>query len=101
MLTRKTTYGIRALVNIARAGERALSVADIAEREGIPQKSRCRSVPAPVTARRGRPCRRRVRRPTACSARWLCPMSCRTRGRPTHRCLKPRRRVTSRTQSCL
>ena len=38
MLTRKTTYGIRALVNIARAGERSLSVAEIAEREGIPQK---------------------------------------------------------------
>ena len=37
-MTRKTTYGIRALVNIARAGERSLSVADIAEREGIPQK---------------------------------------------------------------
>ncbi|HTQ05541.1 MAG TPA: Rrf2 family transcriptional regulator [Polyangiaceae bacterium] len=38
MLTRKTTYGIRALVNIARAGERSLSVAEIAEREGIPPK---------------------------------------------------------------
>jgi Rrf2 family protein len=38
MLTRKTTYGIRALVNIARAGERSLSVAEIAEREGIPAK---------------------------------------------------------------
>jgi Rrf2 family protein len=38
MLTRKTAYGIRALVNIARAGERSLSVAEIAEREGIPPK---------------------------------------------------------------
>ncbi len=38
MLTRKTTYGIRALVNIARAGERSLSVAEIAQREGIPPK---------------------------------------------------------------
>jgi len=38
MLTRKTTYGIRALVGMARAGERALSVAEIAEREGIPPK---------------------------------------------------------------
>jgi Rrf2 family protein len=38
MLTRKTTYGIRALVNMARAGERSLSVAEIAEREGIPAK---------------------------------------------------------------
>jgi len=38
MLTRKTTYGIRALVGMARAGDRALSVAEIAEREGIPQK---------------------------------------------------------------
>ncbi|HWP09194.1 MAG TPA: Rrf2 family transcriptional regulator [Polyangiaceae bacterium] len=38
VLTRKTTYGIRALVGMARAGERALSVAEIAEREGIPPK---------------------------------------------------------------
>lgn len=38
MLTRKTTYGIRALVGMARAGDRALSVAEIAEREGIPPK---------------------------------------------------------------
>jgi Rrf2 family protein len=38
MLTRKTTYGIRALVGMARAGERSLSVAEIAEREGIPPK---------------------------------------------------------------
>jgi Rrf2 family protein len=38
MLTRKTTYGIRALVGMARAGDRSLSVAEIAEREGIPPK---------------------------------------------------------------
>ncbi len=38
MLTRKTTYGIRALVEMARAGDRSLSVAEIAEREGIPPK---------------------------------------------------------------
>src|SRR5689334_11970096 len=38
MLTRKTTYGIRALVGMARAGARSLSVAEIAEREGIPPK---------------------------------------------------------------
>lgn len=38
VLTRKTTYGIRALVGMARAGERAWSVAEIAEREGIPPK---------------------------------------------------------------
>ncbi|HEV8549691.1 MAG TPA: Rrf2 family transcriptional regulator [Polyangiaceae bacterium] len=37
-MTRKTTYGIRALVGMARAGDRALSVAEIAEREGIPPK---------------------------------------------------------------
>jgi Rrf2 family protein len=38
MLTRKTTYGIRALVGMARDPERSLSVAEIAEREGIPAK---------------------------------------------------------------
>jgi len=38
MLTRKTIYGIRALANIARSGKRSLSVAEIAQREGIPFK---------------------------------------------------------------
>jgi Rrf2 family protein len=38
MLTRKTTYGIRALTRMARAGSRALSVSELAERDGIPPK---------------------------------------------------------------
>lgn len=38
MLTRKTTYGIRALTRMARAGTRALSVSELAERDGIPPK---------------------------------------------------------------
>jgi Rrf2 family protein len=38
MLTRKTTYGIRALARIARAAPRLLSVAELAKSEGIPQK---------------------------------------------------------------
>lgn len=37
MLTRKTTYGIRALATLAGAGERPLSVAELAQREGIPE----------------------------------------------------------------
>jgi Rrf2 family protein len=37
LLTRKTTYGIRALASLARAGERSLSVAELAAREGIPE----------------------------------------------------------------
>ena len=38
MVTRKTTYGIRALAGIARAAPRLLSVAELAKREGIPEK---------------------------------------------------------------
>jgi len=38
MLTRKTTYGIRALTRMARAGPRPLSVSELAERDGIPPK---------------------------------------------------------------
>jgi Rrf2 family protein len=38
MLTRKTTYGIRALTRMAQAGTRALSVSELAERDGIPPK---------------------------------------------------------------
>jgi Rrf2 family protein len=37
LLTRKTTYGIRALASLVRAGERSLSVAELAAREGIPE----------------------------------------------------------------
>lgn len=37
MLTRKTSYGIRALASLARAKERSLSVAELAAREGIPE----------------------------------------------------------------
>ncbi len=37
MLTRKTSYGIRALASLARAEERSLSVAELAKREGIPE----------------------------------------------------------------
>jgi Rrf2 family protein len=38
MLTRKATYGIRALASLARGGGRPQSVAELAESEGIPQK---------------------------------------------------------------
>jgi Rrf2 family protein len=38
MLTRKATYGIRALAGLARGGGRAQSVAELAESEGIPPK---------------------------------------------------------------
>ena len=38
MLTRKTTYGIRALARMARVQPRSLSVAELAEHEGIPPK---------------------------------------------------------------
>lgn len=38
MLTRKTTYGIRALARMARVQPRSLSVAELAEQEGIPPK---------------------------------------------------------------
>ena len=37
MLTRKTTYGIRALASLARARQTSLSVAELAAREGIPE----------------------------------------------------------------
>jgi Rrf2 family protein len=37
LLTRKTTYGIRALAHLARA-ERSVSVAELATREGIPEQ---------------------------------------------------------------
>ena len=38
MLTRKTTYGIRALARMARVQPQSLSVAELAETEGIPPK---------------------------------------------------------------
>jgi Rrf2 family protein len=38
MLTRKTTYGIRALARMARVQPQSLSVAELAEFEGIPPK---------------------------------------------------------------
>lgn len=38
MLTRKTTYGIRALARMASVQPRSLSVAELAEQEGIPPK---------------------------------------------------------------
>jgi Rrf2 family protein len=38
MLTRKTTYGIRALARMARVRPQSLSVAELAEFEGIPPK---------------------------------------------------------------
>jgi Rrf2 family protein len=37
VLTRKTTYGIRALASLARSSEASLSVAELAAREGIPE----------------------------------------------------------------
>lgn len=37
MLTRKTSYGIRALASLARSGQKPLSVAELAAREGIPE----------------------------------------------------------------
>jgi len=36
MLTRRTTYGIRALARMARGSSRAVSVAELAARDGIP-----------------------------------------------------------------
>jgi Rrf2 family protein len=36
MLTRRTTYGIRALARMVRASGRAVSVAQLADRDGIP-----------------------------------------------------------------
>lgn len=38
MLTRKTTYGIRALARMAKVQPQSLSVAELAEQEGIPPK---------------------------------------------------------------
>jgi len=38
MLTRKATYGIRALASMARARGQLLCVAELADREGIPPK---------------------------------------------------------------
>ena len=38
MLTRKTTYGIRALARMARVRPQSLSVSELAEQEGIPPK---------------------------------------------------------------